>query len=167
MIPTRWLLVLLSTLTLAVGCERESGPAPLPEGPAPRQRADSLRFALQEAQNAWSTGKRVEARRKVHAAYSEWFEPLEPHLRQVDSLATLKAEFAFGALARQMGERGDPVALNDAVLALVADMDTLVEHLPEPEVVAGAEMVDDAPDLPVAVEVQPPRRDLKTYGDAD
>ena len=150
----------------AFGCDR-SAPAPVVvEGPHAVQRADELRMALREAQNAWSTGKRAEAKARVQAAYRTWFEPLEPVLRQQDALATLRLEFEFGALAQRMGKKGDPVELNDAVMTLVDGMDGMVGQLPPPppDALDAVPMASDA--LPVAVEVEAPKQELKTYGDA-
>jgi hypothetical protein len=123
-------------------------------------------MALREAQNAWSTGKRAEAQARVQSAYRTWFEPLEPVLRHEDPLATLRLEFEFGALAQRMGTQGDPVELNDAVMALVDGMDGLVQKLPAPPpgALEGVKMASEA--LPVAVEVEAPKREFTTYGDA-
>ena len=158
--------ILGATLVLAVACQTEPPPPVLPEGPHARQRADELRMALQEAQNAWSTGHRVEAKARVESAYQEWFEPLEPLLRRDHAVQTLELEFKFGSLARRMSRKGDPVALNDAVMELVAGVDTLVDTLPAPPAddVASAASATDA--LPIATEVMPPTRELTTYGDA-
>ena len=153
-------------LWLAVACQTEPPPLVMPEGPHALQRADELRMALQEAQNAWSTGRRSEARARVESAYQHWFEPLEPLLRRDYALETLELEFKFGALARRMGKKGDPVALNDAVMDLVAGVDTLVETLPEPADGAVEKGGSPTDALPVATEVMAPSRDLKTYGDA-
>jgi|GEM_PF-3224073 len=156
----------LLSLLLLVGCDRTPPEPVVPEGPHPVQRADELRMALQEAQNAWSTGRRAEARARVQSAYREWFEPLEPVLRQEDALVTLQLEFQFGALAQRMGKKGDPVALNDAVMALVDGMDGLVAKLPAPppEALEDSTLASDA--LPVTVEVTAPKREYTTYGDA-
>ena len=150
----------------SVGCDRPASTPVVVEGPHAVQRADELRMALREAQNAWSTGKRAEAKGRVQSAYRTWFEPLEPVLRQQDPLATLRLEFEFGALAQRMGRKGDPVELNDAVMALVDGMDGMVGKLPPPPsgALESTPMASDA--LPVAVEVNAPKRELKTYGDA-
>jgi len=160
-----WGWLLGSILGLAVACHTEPPPPVLAEGPGARQRADELRMALQEAQNAWSTGRRAEARTRVESAYQHWFEPLEPLLRRDYAVETLELEFKFGALARRMGKEGDPVALNDAVMDLVAGVDTLVDTLPATAGM-GAEGGSPTDALPVATEVMPPSRELKTYGDA-
>jgi len=157
---------LLAAGALLSACERGTPVPELPEGPHPVQRADELRVALQEAQNAWSTGKRKEAHARVLSAYREWFEPLEPVLREQDALATLRLEFQFGALAQRMSQKGDPVGLNDAVMSLVDAMDGLVQTLPAPAPgeLNEAPMASDA--LPITVEVTAPSRELTTYGDA-
>jgi len=162
----RWPLWMGSILALVVACHTEPAPVVMPEGPHARQRADELRMALQEAQNAWSTGRRVEAKTRVEAAYQQWFEPMEPVLRRDHAEQTLELEFKFGALARRMGKKGDPVALNDAVMELVAGVDTLVDTLPEPAADAVAEGGSPTDALPVAVEVTPPKREFTTYGNA-
>jgi hypothetical protein len=156
----------LATGLAGIGCDRPD-PAPMTvEGPHALQRADELRMALREAQNAWSTGKKAEAQARVQSAYRTWFEPLEPVLRHEDPLATLRLEFEFGALAQRMGTQGDPVELNDAVMALVDGMDGLVQKLPAPppEALEGVNPASEA--LPVAVEVEAPKREFTTYGDA-
>ena len=160
-------LSLLALVGSVWACDRPPPEPGMPEGPHPVQRADELRVALQEAQNAWSTGKRAEARARVQSAYREWFEPLEPVLRQEDALTTLELEFQFGALAQRMSKKGDPVALNDAVMSLVDGMDSLVAKLPapSPEVMEESRLASDA--LPVTVEVTAPKRDFTTYGNAD
>jgi len=153
-------------VTLIAGCDRSKPTVELPEGLHPVQRADELRIALQAAQNAWSTGKRSEARAGVQTAYREWFEPIEPVLRQEDALTTLELEFQFGALAERMGSSGDPVELNDAVIALVEGLDGLVAKLPAPSPEATVEGSRSSDALPVTIEVTAPKTTLTTYGDA-
>ena len=78
----------------------------------------------------------------------------------------MQLEFQFGALAHRMSQKGDPVGLNDAVMALVDGMDGLVQRLPAPAegVLEQMPLASDA--LPVAVEVTAPKSELTTYGDA-
>lgn len=159
--------VLGCVLGLLAACDRPPAEPEAPEGPHAVERADELRLALQEAQNAWSTGRRAEARARVQAAYREWFEPLEPLLRRQDALTTLELEFQFGALAQRMGRKGDPVALNDAVMDLVHGMDELVAVLPPPPVTEADPGPKATDALPVAVEVTAPKRTYTTYGDAE
>ena len=153
-------------LLLLSACQPEVASAPVVDGPHPQQRADSLRMALQEAQNAWSTGRRAEAKTKVQFAYQHWFEPIEPLLRREDAVGTLAVEFKFGALAARMGQKGDPVAMNDAVMKLLTELDVLVARLPAPPPEAMVDTTSALDALPVAIEVVPPAREFTTYGDA-
>jgi len=138
-------------------------PAPPPEV-APRAHAADLRAALQEAQNAWSAGRRGEARTRVMSAYAEHFEPLEPQLRPAHGDEVLALEYEFGRLSRTLSAKGQPVAVNDAVQGLIGRVEALVATLPAPPNTP----VEEGPTAPtpVEVEVRPPQRQLTSYGDA-
>lgn len=164
-------------LTLALACggppaPAAPDPAPAPAapltGPSPAARSLEIRGALEDARTLWEGGDRDAARDRVLVAYQQSFEPMEPLLARLDPAGTLELEYAFGALAVQLGKRGDPMAAQVAISSLSDRVEAAVKAIPPealpPEVKQAEELLGPPP---VAVEARPPRRDLKTYGDAN
>jgi hypothetical protein len=155
---------MMMILPLLFACALSPEPPAPPPDVAPRAHAADLRAALQEAQNAWSAGRRGEARNRVMSAYAQHFEPLEPQLRPAHGDEVLALEYEFGRLSRTLSAKGQPVAVNDAVQGLISRVEALVATLPAP--LDGPVAEEPSVPTPVEVEVRPPQRQLTSYGDA-
>lgn len=107
---------------------------------APREQVQALRLSLNEAQRAWSEGRREEASERVRDAYADTFSPLEPLLRTVGAVETLELEYRFGALADQFERSNDALAVAETIQAITRGTDALVTALPE-------EVVGPAPEV--------------------
>lgn len=90
-----------------------------------------MRLELHAAQQAWSEGRRDEARARVQAAYADHVEPLEPALRARDPDRVLALEYAFGALGGRMARKGDALTVAQQVQGVTRELDGLVEMLPQ------------------------------------
>ena len=149
---------------LLLACEKPVETPVVQPGETPRERAQELRTQVQQAQNEWSAGQRQAASRKVLAAYSTEFEPMEPALRTVDASAVLALEYDFGRLSRMLSRRGQAVRVNDAVQDVLGRVDALVAQLPQDPLVEAPPAPEEV--KPVSVEVAPPKQEYTTYGEA-
>lgn len=170
--------VLLALAVGAQGCAPEPAPtalspiAPAPaaplQGPSPAARGMEIRGALEDARSLWEGGDRPAARDRVLVAYQQSFEPMEPLLRSVNPDETFALEFAFGALAAQLARRGDPLSTQAQINDINSRVDTLIRSVPAealpPEAKVNEELLGPPP---TAVEVRPPQRDMRTYGEAE
>jgi hypothetical protein len=98
--------------------------------PGADERVQTLRLDLHAAQQAWSEGRREEARARVLRTYRDQFEPMERSLRSLDPVATLELEYAFGDLERRMRRNSDALGLAQAVQRITRGTDELVAALP-------------------------------------
>ena len=124
-------------LMLMLACGAPTPPAPPADGPSPSEAVQAVRLELHEAHQAWSEGRRSEAQARVHAAYAQWFEPLEPALRAREPDRTLALEYAYGRLGARMGRSGDALAIAQQVQGITREMDDLVAILPATAAVPG------------------------------
>ena len=124
----RTLALLLLTGFLGA-CDRAPADAVAPELSRDEQLSQ-LRQGLTAAHRAWSAGTYDVAREGVLTVYEEHFAALEPALRAADPRGTLELEYRFGALAAQLGRRGNPVEVATAVRDHVARLEAAVAALP-------------------------------------
>lgn len=129
--PLIWRLSCCGAVSLVTACADGASDEPVaPPDTPPAARIQTLRLSLHEAQRAWSEGRREEAQARVRAAYRDEFEPLEPLLRPLDPVATLRLEYRFGALERQVSRSGDALAVAESVQQITRGADALVAELP-------------------------------------
>jgi hypothetical protein len=120
-------------LALMLACGEGAPPDPPAEGPTPSEAVQSVRLELHGAHQAWSEGRRPEAQARVHSAYAQYVEPLEPALRARDPDRTLRLEYAFGALGARMARKGDALTVAQQVQGVTRELDGLVSLLPHDE----------------------------------
>jgi hypothetical protein len=120
-------------LALMLACGEGEPPDPPVGGPTPPEAVQAVRLELHAAHQAWSEGRRPEAQARVHSAYAQYVEPLEPALRARDADRTLALEYAFGALGARMARKGDALAVAQQVQGVTRELDGLVSLLPQDE----------------------------------
>jgi len=118
-------------LALMLACGEGPPPAPPSGGLTPPEAVQAVRLELHAAQQAWSEGRRDEARARVQAAYADHVEPLEPALRARDPDRVLALEYAFGALGGRMARKGDALTVAQQVQGVTRELDGLVAMLPQ------------------------------------
>lgn len=134
---------MLLLLALMMACGEGTLPDPPAEGPTPSEAVQSVRLELHSAHQAWSEGRRPEAQARVHSAYAQYVEPLEPALRARDPDRMLELEYAFGALGARMARKGDALTVAQQVQGVTRELDGLVSLLPQDQVIAAPPV--DAP----------------------
>ena len=120
----------VALLFWSLGCQPAPVGPPVEPLPGADERVQALRLDLHAAQQAWSEGRREEARARVVLTYRDQFEPMERSLRSLDPVATLELEYAFGDLERRMRRNRDALGLAQAVQRITRGTDELVAALP-------------------------------------
>ena len=101
---------------------------------------EALHATLEDAVVAWEMEDAEVARALVQAAYEDHFEPLEPQLREADSMGTLRLEYGFGRLRHAMTKKGRRPGVRGQAAALAIEVSEAVALLPASEL--AAETVD-------------------------